>query len=77
MVLSNLLLGGVLQLVDVLNYGYWHARGPEFLNERIVRYIEWPRLPADIIFIVAGVIPALGASGWTYKSMRKSLGRAS
>jgi nitric oxide reductase subunit B len=77
MVLSNLFPGGVLQLVDVLNHGYWHARGPEFLNERIVRYIEWARLPADIIFIVAGVIPALVASGWTIVSMRKSVGRQS
>lgn len=77
MVVSNLFPGGVLQLVDVLNYGYWHARGPEFLNERIVRYIEWARLPADIIFIVAGVVPAVLASGWTYMSVRKSVGRAS
>jgi nitric oxide reductase subunit B len=77
MVLSNLFPGGVLQLVDVLNHGYWHARGPEFLNERIVRYIEWARLPADTIFIVAGVIPALVASGWTIMSMRKPVGRQS
>ena len=75
MVVSNLFPGGVLQLVDVLNHGYWHARGPEFLNERIVRYIEWARLPADIVFIAAGVIPALVASGWTLMSMRKSVAR--
>ena len=77
MVLSNLFPGGVLQLVDVLNHGYWHARSPAFLNERIVRYIEWARLPGDAIFIVAGVIPALVACGWTYNSVRKSLARGS
>ena len=77
MVVSNLFPGGVLQLVDVLNHGYWHARGPEFLNERTVRYVEWARLPADVIFIVAGVVPAVVASGWTYMLMRKPLGRAS
>ncbi len=77
MVVSNLFPGGVLQLVDVLNHGYWHARSPEFLNERIVRYIEWARLPADIIFIVAGVLPAVVASGWTYVSMRQSRVRKS
>ena len=71
MVLSNLFPGGVLQLADVLHHGYWHARGPEFLNERIVRIIEWARLPADVVFIVAGVIPALVASGWTVVSMKK------
>jgi nitric oxide reductase subunit B len=72
MVVSNLFPGGVLQLADVLNHGYWHARGPEFLNERIVRYIEWARLPADGVFIVAGVIPALIAALWTYKTMRRA-----
>ncbi len=77
MVVSNLFPAGVLQLADVLNHGYWHARSPAFLNERIVRYIEWARLPADVIFIIAGVIPAVVASGWTYLSMRQSLVRKS
>jgi nitric oxide reductase subunit B len=72
MVVSNLFPGGVLQLVDVLNHGYWHARGPEFLNERIVRYVEWARLPADAVFILAGVFPALLAVLWTCKAMRQA-----
>jgi nitric oxide reductase subunit B len=59
MVVTNLFPGGVLQLFDVLNSGYWHARGPAFLNEKTVRIIEWLRLPGDIIFIGAGVVPAL------------------
>ncbi len=70
MVLSNLFPGGVLQLVDVLKHGYWHARSLEFLNESIVRIIEWARLPGDIIFIVTGVLPALLATGWTYRQLR-------
>jgi len=73
MVLSNLFPGGVLQLVDVLNHGYSHARSPEFLNERVMRIIEWARLPADFIFIVAGVLPALIATTWIYVTMKKSL----
>jgi nitric oxide reductase subunit B len=72
MVVSNLFPGGVLQLVDVLNHGYWHARGPEFLNERIVRYIEWARLPGDAVFIVGGVFPALLAVLWTCKAMQQA-----
>ena len=35
-----------------------HARGPEFLNLRLTRTIEWCRLPGDVVFITAGVIPA-------------------
>jgi hypothetical protein len=29
--------------------------------------------PADVIFNVAGVVPAVVASGWTYMLMRKPL----
>jgi len=72
MVLINLFPGGVLQLVDVLNHGYWHARSPEFLNEKIMRFIEWARLPADGVFIIAGVIPILIAVLLSYKAMYQS-----
>ncbi|MGE5817836.1 MAG: nitric-oxide reductase large subunit [Deltaproteobacteria bacterium] len=75
MVLSNLFPGGVLQFMDVLNHGYSHARSPEFLNERVMRIIEWARLPADFIFIVAGVLPALIATTWIYVTMKKSLAK--
>jgi nitric oxide reductase subunit B len=72
MVASNLFPGGVLQLMDVLNNGYWHARGPEFLNERLMRTIEWCRLPGDGVFIGLGVLPAVVATGLTYRLMRQS-----
>ncbi len=70
MVALNLFPGGVLQFLDVLKNGYWHARGPEFLNERITTLIEWIRLPADAIFILFGVIPLLIAAGSTYRFVR-------
>jgi nitric oxide reductase subunit B len=72
MVVLNLFPGGVLQFLDVLKNGYWHARGPEFLNQRITTLIEWIRLPADAIFILLGVVPTLIAAGLAYKSVRKS-----
>jgi len=65
-VICNLFPGGVLQLLDVLENGYWHARSPEFLNWRVMNLIEWIRMPADLIFIIFGVIPMLIAVGWTY-----------
>ncbi len=71
MVVTNLFPGGVLQFLDVVENGYWHARGPEFLNERIVRIIEWLRLPGDLIFIGLGVVPAVVAMIWTYTCTRK------
>jgi nitric oxide reductase subunit B len=71
MVVCNLFPGGVLQLVDVLNNGYWHARGPEFLSQRIVRVLEWLRMPGDLIFIVLGVLPAVVAAITTYVTMNR------
>jgi nitric oxide reductase subunit B len=76
MVLSNLFPEGVLQLIDVLNNGYWHARGPEFLNERLMRAIEWLRLPGDLIFIVLGVVPMLFAAVLVFKLLRRPSSRA-
>ncbi len=69
MVVTSLFPGGVLQFVDVLNNGYWHARGPEFLHS--IRILEWLRLPADIIFICLGAFPMLVAAFLTWRSMRE------
>jgi nitric oxide reductase subunit B len=77
MVVLNLFPGGVLQFFDVLKNGYWHARGPEFLNDPTTTLIEWIRLPADAIFILLGVIPLLIAAAWTYRFVRKSALRPS
>jgi nitric oxide reductase subunit B len=72
MVVTNLFPGGVLQLNDVLNNGYWHARGPEFLSQGIVRVIEWCRLPGDLVFILLGVLPLVYAAGITWKCSKIS-----
>jgi nitric oxide reductase subunit B len=72
MVLLNLFPGGVLQLWDVLQNGYWHARSSEFLNNRISTLIEWARLPADMIFILFGVVPLFIAVARTYGFVRSS-----
>jgi nitric oxide reductase subunit B len=78
MVVLNLFPAGVLQLWDVLTNGYWHARGPEFLNLRMTRMLEWFRMPADLIFIVFGVAPLLVAACKTYwLSTREAGGVAS
>ncbi|MRR06092.1 MAG: nitric-oxide reductase large subunit, partial [Deltaproteobacteria bacterium] len=70
MVGSNLFPGGVLQFLDVLNNGYWHARGTEFLNS--IRLIEWLRIPGDLVFIGLGVTPLLIASYMTWRSLREN-----
>lgn len=70
MVVGSLFPGGVLQLYDVLQNGYWHARSSAYLNQAFVQNIEWARLPGDVVFICAGVIPLVIAALLTYKTMR-------
>jgi nitric oxide reductase subunit B len=74
MVALSLFPGGVLQFLDVLNNGYWHARNPAFLDGPTANLIEWLRMPADLVFIVLGVFPLLWAALRTWMSMRKSRG---
>lgn len=57
MVALSLFPAGVLQLVDVLENGYWHARSLAYTGGRLARILEWSRFPGDVVFIVAGAIP--------------------
>jgi nitric oxide reductase subunit B len=77
MVILSLFPGGVLQLWDVLENGYWHARSAVFLNQRISTIIEWARLPADAIFILLGVIPLFIAVVTAYGYIRKAKAKTS
>lgn len=70
MVVTSLFPGGVLQFLDVLNNGYWHARGPEFLLGKIPRMIEWLRMPGDLVFIGLGAFPLLIAALLTWQGTR-------
>jgi nitric oxide reductase subunit B len=72
MLIGSLFPGGVLQLRDVLMNGYWHARGLDYLNQDFARFIEWCRLPGDLVFILLGVVPLVIATCMTYVTMRKS-----
>jgi nitric oxide reductase subunit B len=72
MVILQLFPSGVLQFADVIKNGYWHARSLEFSNHVPITTLAWLRLPADIIFIVLGVLPLLYAVISTWFSVRKS-----
>jgi len=61
----------VLQFLDVVNNGYWHARGPEFSDQRAIVLLEWLRMPADLLFIFAGVVPLVIASLLTWRRAAK------
>jgi len=57
MVVMSLFPAGLLQLVDVLQNGYWHARSLAYTAGELPRLLEWLRLPGDLVFIVFGVLP--------------------
>ncbi len=66
MVVFQLFPSGVLQMKDVIQNGYWHARSIEFTGQKHIQLLAWLRLPADVVFIVVGVLPMLYAVSLTW-----------
>lgn len=66
MIVMSLFPSGVLQLWDVIEHGYWHARSIAYVGTPRSHLIEWLRLPGDLVFILFGAIPMLIAAvkGW-------------
>ena len=58
MALLTLLPLGLLQLNDVLNNGYWHARSAEFMGKPIIDLLVWLRVPGDTVFSFGAVVLA-------------------
>ncbi len=71
MVVLSLFPVGILQVVDVVRNGYWHARSAAFMDQPVVSVLEWMRLPADLTFILVGVVPLAIAAVWTWIRARK------
>jgi nitric oxide reductase subunit B len=57
MMAIDLFPAGVLQLWDVLQNGYWHARRLTYLMSGTFHTLEWARVAADGVFLVIGVVP--------------------
>ncbi|MFI5445151.1 nitric-oxide reductase large subunit [Polaromonas sp. UC242_47] len=72
MVVFSLFPAGVLQLMDVLDNGYWHARSLAYTGSDLARLLEWSRMPGDTVFIVFGVIPIAIAAVRAYLAARKT-----
>jgi nitric oxide reductase subunit B len=69
MIVLSLFPGGVLQILDVLQNGYWHARSLEYTGSKLARLSEWMRLWGDVVFILLGVLPILIALLSSYRGM--------
>jgi nitric oxide reductase subunit B len=53
----------VLQLWDSISNGYWHARRLSYLLGGTFHTLEWLRIVADSVFLLAGVLPLAAAVG--------------
>jgi nitric oxide reductase subunit B len=62
MMLLDLFPAGILQLIDSLQHGYWHARRLTFTMTGLFHTLEWLRMFADLIFLVFGVCPIVAAT---------------
>lgn len=70
MIVMSLFPSGVLQIWDVVQHGYWHARSLDYLGSERARLIEWLRLPGDLVFIIFGAVPLVIAAIKGYLGVR-------
>jgi len=70
MVVLSLFPSGVLQVWDVVQHGYWHARSLDYTGGDQARLLEWMRMPGDVVFILGGAVPLVIASIKAYLGMR-------
>ena len=59
MFVLRLFPAGFMQLTDVAQNGYWHARSLAYTKSRWPSLFEWFRLPSDVVFIAFGAIQVL------------------
>jgi nitric oxide reductase subunit B len=57
MVVLDLFPGGLIQLWDVLQNGYWHARRLSYLMKGLYHTLEWIRMGGDLVFLLLGAAP--------------------
>lgn len=62
MIMVTLVPVGLMQALASFDHGFWWARSFDFYQQPIVNRLLWLRMIPDTIFIVAGVLPLVGAS---------------
>jgi len=76
MVVFSLFPGGILQVLDVVQNGYWHARSLAYTDSPIARTLEWMRMPGDLVFMFVGALPLVVALAWGYLTLWTKPARA-
>jgi nitric oxide reductase subunit B len=69
MVVLSLLPNGLLQVWDVIENGYWHARSIAHTGSRVPKLLEWMRTPGDLVFILAGALPLVWGLWLAYRDL--------
>jgi nitric oxide reductase subunit B len=69
MVVFSLFPAGLMQVLDVIQNGYWHARGLQYTATSVARTLEWLRMPGDLVFIFAGALPLALALAMGYLTL--------
>ena len=73
MVFTSLFPAGVLQLIDVLDHGYWHARSLAFVDSDLAKKLEWASVPGHVVLMLFGVLPMTIAAMRAYLSGRVAI----
>lgn len=76
MVTFSLLPVGLRQTWASVNFGYWYARSPEFMQTDIMQFLRWLRVPGDTLFAIGAIglavfIVGLG-TGRSYRHLDKT-----
>lgn len=69
MVVFSLFPAGLMQVRDVIQNGYWHARGLQYTATPLARTLEWLRMPGDLVFMFAGALPLALALAMGYVTL--------
>ena len=58
-----------MQVWDVIQNGYWHARSLQYTATPLARTLEWLRMPGDLVFMFAGALPLALALAMGYLTL--------
>ena len=73
MCMLSLLPVGLMQTSASVEYGYWYARSPEFMQTPLLQTFRWMRVPGDTVFFLGAVALVLFVAGLkTGHSFRKT-----
>ena len=75
MVVLSLLPNGLLQVWDVIENGYWHARSVAYTGSTLPKFLEWMRMPGDMVFIFAGALPLSWGLWLAYRDLGRRAAR--